>query len=220
MGAGCVFRGDTREVYTVGFQCPEERGFHFAGVISSAFVVLVKAGLVGFEVWQPEEPGAHVRLEQGEECFEVFPVGAVVAGKKDCGVETQVVCHADVVADIFEVLPGRHTGHPGAFYLAYGAFQPEGVATQFVDVPVVRRGNNAAVRACGFAGNAVGFEAIQAHYVVGAMGFAQAVGEVGEGAFGKGGFELVWEHAFPPDFWHGLRLLEEWGEWKAGAERL
>ena len=97
--------------------------------------------------------------------------------------------------------------------LAHGAVRPERVAAQFVDVPVVRRRHDAAVRAGGLARDAVSLERVQADGVLGAVGLAQAVGEVDDRAFRKGGLELIGEHALPSDFSHRVSFLA--GVWKA-----
>jgi hypothetical protein len=60
----------------------------------------------------------------------------------------------------------------------------------------------------GFAGDAIGLKAVQTEGIVRAVGLAEAIGEIYERLFGKGGFELIREHALPADFGgHGWCLL-------------
>jgi hypothetical protein len=73
-------------------------------VVAAALVVVVEAGGIGLEVWQAVEAGADVGLEEGEQRLEVLPVGTVVAGEEEGGVEAEGVRLPNVEADIIELL--------------------------------------------------------------------------------------------------------------------
>jgi hypothetical protein len=53
----------------------------------------------------------------------------------------------------------------------------------------------------------VGFECVEANGALGAVGFTQAIGKVGNGAGFESGFKFVGKHALPSDFaWHNILL--------------
>ena len=79
-------------------------------MVATAVVVIVKAGLVGFKVGQAIQARAHLGLDEFTQGFQVLPVGAVVPSEEDGRLKAEGVGLADVIADVFEVLPGRHTG--------------------------------------------------------------------------------------------------------------
>jgi hypothetical protein len=95
--------GEAGDVHAVGFQGPEQRGLHLAGMVAGALAATIEAGLVGLEVGEAVEAHGDVGLEQVEEDPEVLPVGAVVAGEEERGVEAEGIGGAHVVGDAFEV---------------------------------------------------------------------------------------------------------------------
>ena len=76
-----------------------------------------------------------------------------------------------------------------------------------MNVPIVRWGHNAAVFVRGATRNGVGFEGVETHGVLWAVGFTQAVWEISNRTGFECGFEFIGEHAFPADFSHGGGLL-------------
>ena len=74
-------------------------------------------------------------------------------------------------------------------------------------MPVVGRGDNAAVFVRGANGNAVGFEGVESHSILWAVWFAQAIGELDDWTGFECGFEFIGEHALPAYVSHGGVLL-------------
>jgi hypothetical protein len=73
-------------------------------VVAGALAVAREAGLVRLEVGQTVEPRADVGLQQAQQGLEILPVGAVVAGQEDRGVEAERVRLSNMEANVFEVL--------------------------------------------------------------------------------------------------------------------
>jgi hypothetical protein len=73
-------------------------------MVAGALAVASKAGLVRLKVRQTVEPRANVGLEQAKQRLEILPVGTVMAGQEDRGVEAERVRLSNMEANVFEVL--------------------------------------------------------------------------------------------------------------------
>src|SRR5215208_5067722 len=107
-------------------------------MISTRRTVPVEAQLVGFEVRKAVEAAADEWLQKGDERLQVFPIGPVVTGQKNGGLEAKDIRGADVIADALEMDPGWNSREPGSLHLTDLTMCPCRVEAGLMDVPVVR----------------------------------------------------------------------------------
>jgi hypothetical protein len=110
-----------------------------------------------------------------------------------------------MIANVLKVNPGRDGGEPGP--LLPDSFPgPHGIAAQFVDMPVVRRRNNASVCTCCRATDPVGLNPVQPQRTVRTVRFADPIREVNNRRFLERRFQIVRKHVLPANLAHENRI--------------
>ena len=91
--------------------------------------------------------------------------------------ESESIGGADMVADVFEVLPRRHSGEPTSRF-ANIPICPVSIHTVFVDMPIVGRRDDTTVGLRRTTSDRMCLERIQPYGVLRTMWFAESVSEI------------------------------------------
>ena len=96
--------------------------------------------------------------------------------------ESEGIGGADVIADIFEMLPCWHGGEPAPCFPDIPVC-PIRIRALFMDVPIVGRCDDAAVRMGCTASDCMCLQRIQSDRILRSMRFAESVGKIDRGTF-------------------------------------